>query len=175
MLTATMRVSQPKHTPENPTKLKGTDNDFIKGQRDNGRGEVTAKADGGCTRNALSAACGGEGTHRYAECKTAAEVIAVQDDWIATGGGEPVESGRNVGLPPSYSDEEYDREEEEEEEEEAGPVRNYGMPPSESEEEEEEEARPVRNYGMPPLESEEEEEEVAEDKVERRPFRSLSL
>eukprot|EP00240_Pyramimonas_obovata_P015461 CAMPEP_0118931464 /NCGR_PEP_ID=MMETSP1169-20130426/7793_1 /TAXON_ID=36882 /ORGANISM="Pyramimonas obovata, Strain CCMP722" /LENGTH=277 /DNA_ID=CAMNT_0006873969 /DNA_START=294 /DNA_END=1124 /DNA_ORIENTATION=+ len=67
---------------------------------------------------------------RYAACQTAAEVIAVQDDWIQTGGGPlEVDTGRNVGLPPSYSDEEYDQDSEEEEEEAAAPA----LPPVELE------------------------------------------
>ena len=43
---------------------------------------------------------------RYAACSTAEEVIATQDEWLATGGG-PVEYDGRMDYPPSESESEY--------------------------------------------------------------------
>lgn len=51
--------------------------------------------------------------YRYAACSTAQEVIATQDEWLATGGG-PQEEDHSRDYPPSESESEYTTEEEEE-------------------------------------------------------------
>mmetsp|Transcript_37848 Transcript_37848/g.72526 ORF Transcript_37848/g.72526 Transcript_37848/m.72526 type:complete len:291 (+) Transcript_37848:112-984(+) len=81
---------------------------YIAGKKDDAR-EILAKFKWGHSFLSLN----DELLEKYAACSTAQEVIATQDEWLATGGG-PQEEDHSRDYPPSESESEYTTEEEEE-------------------------------------------------------------